>query len=95
MKIEPVGTQPTQTTVNTSNNSSAREKAIATLLGNQATTQPVVQDQNNISPEEALAVKMPGEAGQNDIKDETEVTDPSSSQKEEPISAQYAVLARK
>lgn len=64
---------------------SARERAIQALMGSAADV-----NQNSVSPEEMGAVKAP-DVRQTDT-DEATTDSPS---KEEPISSQYAVLARK
>lgn len=79
-----------------SSGSDARARAIAILQGGQQ-DQPIVQDQNKISPEELSAVQAP--ETRQEYKDEktgseekpAEVTKPP----EEPLSAQFAQLARK
>ena len=82
--IIPVGA-PQPQTINTTGNSSARDRAISLLSG----ATPDV-NQNSVSAEEMGAIKTQ-DAGQSDTTEVT--TEPS--EKEEPISSQYAVLARK
>lgn len=87
---------------------SARERAIAKLSGSQAPTAPPdhsqhpVQDPSKVSPEEMMAIpshKPP--VGQENTAEtpieESEVPAPevTAKPKEEPLSAQYAQLARK
>lgn len=82
---------PAQTSQNQAQDSKAR--AIAMLTGNtqQGQAQPSqVADQNNISPEEASALKTKP-TGQSDKEEVTQ----TASEEEAPISTQYAVLARK
>ena len=69
---------------------SARERAIAML-----SAQPASVNQNNVSPEE-VAVAKPSESGQNATIEEKS-TAPLADTKapEDPISTQYANLARK
>lgn len=80
---------PSQLSTSTSN-SSARDRAIAALAGDAV---PQV-NQNNISPEELSAVKPDQTEETSGQADTSEVT-PEPSPKEDPLSSQYAVLARK
>ncbi len=96
MKLEPIS-QPSTTPQTTSNNS-ARDRAIALLTKTPPSTpEPVpVQNANAISPEELSVVKPPT-LGQNDITDSAEVaaTEETKPATEDPLSTQYATLARK
>lgn len=72
---------------------SARERAITALMG----TAPAV-DQNAVSPEDMKAVSGQNDTVEESSKDSSEATQSTSSEtatKEEPLSSQYAVLARK
>lgn len=74
----------------------AKSRAIAALMGHQGQGQAAVPNQSQLSVEELAAAKSNDEKEQLDTKDTadavSEVTEPT---KEEPISTQYAVLARK
>lgn len=92
--VNPVSTptSPSQTTPS-SEAQSARDRAISALMG----TAPAV-DQNAISPEEMKAVSGRNDTVEESSKDTSEATQSTSSEtstKEEPLSSQYAVLARK
>lgn len=89
--IVPVSSPAPQTLGQSSGATAARDRAIQLLSG----ATPNV-DQNNIKAEEAMAVKPPEDAVDNTRQnDTTEVTADDSKPKEETISSQYAVLARK
>lgn len=90
-----------QSTNSTPNNaqSDARARAIAALAGSQQNSQqsPVV-DPTSISPEEMSAVKSPEHTDNQEETQEAAPTKEEATQpeeKEEPLSTQYAVLARK
>lgn len=72
---------------------SARDRAITALMGNA----PAV-DQNALQPEEIRGVLGKNDTVEESSKDSSEATQSTSSEtstKEEPLSSQYAVLARK
>jgi len=82
--------------------SSARARAIAILTtGGPASGNEVVQNQNNVSPEEMGAVKTASTETKDTEKTEQKTIDKSTSEseaskdKEEPLSSQYAQLARR
>jgi hypothetical protein len=89
MRLEPIA-QPS-TTPSTTPNTSARDRAIALL------TQSPGVNPNNVSPEELSAIKPPTSTGQNDSIETSPSIPPSAESKvtEDPISTQYATLARK
>ncbi len=94
MRIEPKA-GPTATP-STTPPSGARERAIA-LLSSAPTAHAPQLNQNAISPEDSLAVKAPS-GGQTDPNVETKSeVEPKEETKapEDPISTQYATLARK
>ena len=74
----------------------AKARAIAALMGSGTgqAQNPQVLDQTRISPEESLAVK-PQAIDNTEQTDSNEAATPTAPEKEEPISSQYAVLARK
>lgn len=92
--VNPVSTptSPAQTTAS-SDAQSARERAISALMG----SAPAV-DQNALQPEEIRGVLGKNDTVEESSKDTSEATQSTSSEtstKEEPLSSQYAVLARK
>lgn len=92
--VNPVSTPSTQAnTTPSSEAQSARDRAISTLIG-----QAPALDQNAISPEEMKAVSGQNDTVRESSKDSSEATQSTSSEtstKDEPLSSQYAVLARK
>lgn len=113
MNIQPKGASAPSYDANSSNSASdSRSRAIATLMGNNASPPPVA-NQNSISPEEMGAIKASSkkeedssievEASENTgQKSNIESTAESSSSdskeakvSEDPLSNQYATLARK
>ncbi len=91
MKIESMSAPITQQ----NQPSSARDKAVAFLNGRMQAALTPVANPNNVSPEELSAVKT----GQNTISEtlSTPVAPPADTKAptEDPISTQYATLARK
>jgi len=76
---------------------SAKERAIAKLLGNAPQAQPTVP-QNNVTPENlsAISPKEPEPSGQTPtVEAPSDKASVSEKGTEEPLSPQYAVLARK
>lgn len=74
----------------------ARERAIQALSGtlDQLKQSPQVRDSNQVAPEELRAVSSP--ARQSDVIEEPLLEKPvAPKEPEEPLSSQYAVLARK
>lgn len=89
-------------TAQPSNQSTARDRAIAKLLATpeqpKAAQQHPVQNPSKITPEEMSVVKAPeAEASQSDTGDSPSEEAPAATKtpKEGPLSAQYALLARK
>lgn len=102
MKIEQMGTPAAQAANAPNQPMSARERAIA-MLTKDVTPQV---NQNNISPEEMGAIKAPSSEFESAVKSaqshSTEEVDskapkvePKSAAEGEPLSSQYAILARK
>lgn len=105
--ITPVAAVPASTDNNSQKPISARERAIAKLTSAPAPTnaqESPVQNPTAVSPEELSAISPPSE-GQNDSSGdpasseaaapEAEASKPSTTEAKEPLSAQYAQLARK
>src|ERR1035437_537810 len=97
MIISPQSAPAPQSTSDSQAQQSAKQRAIAALMGsNNQQIQAV--NQNNVSPEEQGALRSPTqELRQPDISVEADATteEVTTAPKEEPLSSQYAVLARK
>lgn len=96
MKIETV-TGPLNTTsslnVQSASQAAARERAISKLTGGATEQQSPVQNPTQVSPEELSAIRAPSApAAQIDT---TETPAQAETKAEEPLSNQYAILARK
>jgi hypothetical protein len=76
---------------------SSRERAIAAYMGQAQQAQATsVQDPTNISPEEMVGIRQEAEAAEPSGQIATEeATRPTPAKVEEPLSPQFAVLARK
>lgn len=107
MKIENLGGQSSATPSAPSTAQSARERAISRLMGNSSSSPSAVPNQNSVSPEEMGAIAAPKveksefekvteEAQKHSIEAESS-PEPKAETKadEEPLSSQYAILARK
>jgi len=98
MKIEPKAnptTSPTYSPGAQAPQSSARERAIAALMGQQP-----VPNATNVSPEELSAVKAPSASneeseGQIHTSEATQEAEAKPEPQEDKLSSQYAILARK
>lgn len=85
--VQPSGTQATAQT-------SARDRAIAKLMAGAPVPQSPVANPSQVSPEEMSVVSTPSR--QSDTNETSNLNAPADTKAaEEPISSQYAVLARK
>lgn len=106
MKIEnianPTANSTTQIGQQEKGQQSTRERAIAALMGSAKpqAQETAVADPSRVSPEEMTAIKAPSrlqESAQNHLDEDNSSSEPEAAPKaaEEPLSSQYAVLARK
>ena len=95
MKVQPVAS-PSAIQQPQSNATEAKARAIAafTQAGSQQPAQQVVQNQNNISPEEMGAIQAPAQEGQEDLNIAAEEVTPEAPVEDPALSRQFAQLAR-